>query len=97
MSQGPIELLETERSLNLEGGKLSYDGRSGSSINNRNSWSGREGVKGRNVESRTSGPFLLLQLLVVKLCDLDDRRGDAERGPAPTGRGSHRLDFTPFT
>lgn len=41
--------------------------------------------------------LLVLQLLVVKLSDLDDWRRGAEHRPTPTGRGSHRLDLTPAT
>lgn len=41
--------------------------------------------------------LLMFQLLVVKLSDLDDWRRGAERRPAPTGGGSHRLDLAPAT
>lgn len=40
---------------------------------------------------------LLFRLLVVKLSDLDDRRGDAEGRPTPTGGRSHRQDLTSVT
>lgn len=40
---------------------------------------------------------LLFPLLVVKLSDLDDRRGDAEGWPTPTGGRSHRQDLTSVT
>lgn len=40
---------------------------------------------------------LLLRLVVVKLCDLDDWRRDAERRATPAGRGAGRLDVTPVT
>lgn len=40
---------------------------------------------------------LLLCLAVVKLCDLDDWRRDAERRSTPAGRGASRLDVTSVT
>lgn len=43
------------------------------------------------------GLALLFRLLVVKLSDLDDRRGDAEGRPTPTGGRSHRQDLTSVT
>lgn len=59
-------------------------------------WSGVAG-KEEEEDEEDQDSALVFQLLVVKLRDLDDRRRDAERRPAPTCRRSHRLDLTPAT